>query len=592
MSTEGSSSGTQQQARRMWAATNQLAADHHRRPSAPGAAARIAGALASGEREQREVAHEELRALVAAGAADEAAVQAAAACIAPLIRSVLSAEASKVEGAEAGEASLLLGRLMLLDPVVVGREWLQEAQGLTTWITQSTALAAVYSKEAGAITRDDALLVARDRVPSWIFWSRGPTHMLAAAGLEELPFVSAFITTDPLYPARTPTEAVNERLMTLALQFIREDLESPPSSGLCDLEVAGMWWLVSQSMAHRPALGVAAISAGMFDLGMAAMRKSSPSSWIGCRTPRELKAAGPIGAMWQPLVAVPPGLDHAQLCIDSGFAEALVSCCQAYELSGASNAGSANKFNICICLQVLVHSLDLTAPASAPIMKLLRGIPTALRFIVDHPLEMMPSVGQETRSLIGMLCAIVFGKNEEEVQGGDEFQFSQDIIEVIPNHLRQIASGPTAAYYTILPAHYLQPLVQLCISDKNKSMLVSAKDLVPLLQEMLFLDMRKDISDESDGLKADKKAIQADAAECILQLAVFEPAGRELLEQHPSVMDALCALASGGKALTEEARVSAVGALMAIENTSLSREPEPEGATKDESEGHVMLSCE
>jgi hypothetical protein len=112
--------------------------------------------------------------------------------------------------------------------------------------------------------------------------------------------------------------------------------------------------------------------------------------------------------------------------------------------------------------------------------------------------------------------------------------------------------------------------------------------------EALFLDpdhVRIDTEDSmapKGSITAAKGPIQAEAADCFLQIAVFEP-GRALLQQDPTAMRALRALAdpSTDAALTAEARMSAVGALVAIEG--LSREPEPKGEEK-KPEGHVFVS--
>ena len=89
--------------------------------------------------------------------------------------------------------------------------------------------------------------------------------------------------------------------------------------------------------------------------------------------------------------------------------------------------------------------------------------------------------------------------------------------------------------------------------------------------------MRKDADD------SEKAPIQTDVCDCFLQLAVFEP-GRELLQSDPTAMVALRALADG-KALTEEGKLSAHNALVAIEGVTREPEPEMEGA-----DPHIMAS--
>ena len=89
---------------------------------------------------------------------------------------------------------------------------------------------------------------------------------------------------------------------------------------------------------------------------------------------------------------------------------------------------------------------------------------------------------------------------------------------------------------------------------------VQSKELLPLLLEVLLLDPAHPRQQADPEIKA---AIQADAAECLLQIALLD-AGRALLQSQGEVLDALRALA-GGAALTPQAAGSATGALLAIE---------------------------
>ena len=109
--------------------------------------------------------------------------------------------------------------------------------------------------------------------------------------------------------------------------------------------------------------------------------------------------------------------------------------------------------------------------------------------------------------------------------------------------------------------------------------------VIPLLIDALILDPDHCRKDTDESVKA---AIQADAADCLLQLAVFEPHGRQLLESNHAVIEALHALADG-KAFTEAAQISANGALMALEGRVREPEPAREG---DEAEAdlHLMMS--
>ena len=109
-------------------------------------------------------------------------------------------------------------------------------------------------------------------------------------------------------------------------------------------------------------------------------------------------------------------------------------------------------------------------------------------------------------------------------------------------------------------------------------MLVRCGALIPTLLDALFLDPEHPRKDMDQTLRA---GIQCDGAECFLQLALFVP-GKQLLEQHPEALDALRVLVDGA-ALTEEARLAASGALVAVEGPA--QAPAPGG------EKHIVVSC-
>ena len=69
--------------------------------------------------------------------------------------------------------------------------------------------------------------------------------------------------------------------------------------------------------------------------------------------------------------------------------------------------------------------------------------------------------------------------------------------------------------------------------------------------------------------------------ECLAQIAVFEPDGRNALRQDPSVRDALRCVAESG--LSDEAQHHAESALLALSDAELVK--------TDEGQKHVMLSC-
>ena len=131
-------------------------------------AARI-GALLAGDEGQRAVAYAELAAI--ANGDGVGATSVATACVAPLVDSVLCADASRVDRAEAQRASLLLGGMILLDPLAVGAEWIRNDRYLAAWNAPNSVLAA--STHQGGPTRDDVMLAACGMVGVSILMSKG-----------------------------------------------------------------------------------------------------------------------------------------------------------------------------------------------------------------------------------------------------------------------------------------------------------------------------------------------------------------------------------------------------------------------------------
>ena len=172
------------------------------------------------------------------------------------------------------------------------------------------------------------------------------------------------------------------------------------------------------------------------------------------------------------------------------------------------------------------------------------------------------------------VCAFAFGKMEE----GGAFEFSQDIVDGALQTALTIFSGAMQPYNTMLAPWFLRSVVHLCISDANKLLLMQSPLLTRLLVEALLVDPAHPRQEQADAVKA---GIQCDAAECFMQLALFEPA-RDALKQDAEVLDSLRAVVDKG--ITEEAKKSAEGALMALDPKEGHREIDPDSL-------HVMMSC-
>ena len=137
-----------------------------------------------------------------------------------------------------------------------------------------------------------------------------------------------------------------------------------------------------------------------------------------------------------------------------------------------------------------------------------------------------------------------------------------------------------------LAANTGRGILNLCISDATKRMLLNNAGFIPHLIDGLLLDPEHARnSDPPVGApQAIRAVVQRDFAECIQQLSLFPP-GCESLKADSAVVPALDALVD--KAWSEEAKDCARGALMQL--TDRQRETI---AVVDWDARHIMMSCE
>ena len=388
----------------------------------------------------------------------------AVACVHPLVDNVLTADASNVDAAEAQHACWVLSCLMLLGAEACA-EFMRDERWFKMWKFPSSALGLVFAKQPADLTRDDVMLAAAIAMTHLPYMCRGMSACLDMVGLDEMSGLMQNLAACSFLPSVNPSDDLNKQLVLMGLEICRNP------QGLSELEKAGMWTMVYFSIAQRPAVAVVAHEAGVWELGMGVVNTHSPADWIGWNTMIGCKVTSIVSVLSQFVIMPPPGVNLPTVFYESGFAQAFVRMFQAFELRGADNVHSTNV--VCIVqILVMMQQLDLSAPESAPIVKLLRQIPSALQFTLDHPLIHIKSVGAVSSSACAMICAVVFGKEEED--GG--FSFSQQLIDEGLDLLRNICTGTLQPFFPLLPPHFLRPLVHLCISDVNKWLLVQSSE--------------------------------------------------------------------------------------------------------------------
>ena len=172
----------------------------------------------------------------------------------------------------------------------------------------------------------------------------------------------------------------------------------------------------------------------------------------------------------------------------------------------------------------------------------------------------------------------MWGRDED---GDGVFTFTQsDVDKVVHLADHRGAVAQLGGSWVLKSSHGLS-ILNLCISDANKSLLLKCDGFVPLLVDSLLLDPDHPRRAEAD-FEAVAPPVQRDFAEAIQQLSAFPP-GRDALLQDPSVTEALREVAANG--LTEAAQRCAEGALQA-----LGARERAEHVVVDDDARHIMMS--
>eukprot|EP01050_Picozoa_sp_SAG11_P000974 SAG11_NODE_38_length_21705_cov_24.667453_12_plen_606_part_00 len=530
-----------------------------------------------GDAAQREAAYAALLALAHGDKADDASTDApgalalAAACVGPLIETIFAADASVVPAAEYRRAAAVVAEVAMLDdPLPIVAEYLRNERFATAWISTGNAYGAVFQKEPAQLTRDDVLTVAADTVLQTVHWTRGYDAGLVAAGIATMDHIGPWSQFDKLHPGNA-SDAVLERLLMLALDVAREP------HGISEMVQAGIWQVLGWSISgRRAALAMTMIEAGLLEVMVATLNENPPVEWLTWRTPTGMRAGGIFTFGWV-LSTLNLPVNKIQLLLEKGFIGVCIQALKTFEMQGASRVETTNVLAVEEPLN-LMAMLDLTAPEAEPIVQQLEA--STLQFIIQNDISHIKDMGYTTACMCAQVTALSFGKQEG---GHGEFRFTQEMIENVLSERLTVFSGGAARFNPVLPPILIRCVVQLCISDANKTLLLQSAEPIKLITEALLLDPQHirnhGALDQSEDTKG---AIQRDAAECFMQLSLFEP-GRKMLQNDAAAVDSLRTLKD--KALTKEARRFAEGALMALL-------PEESAASRavDTRAQHVMMS--
>ena len=372
------------------------------------------------------------------------------------------------------------------------------------------------------------------------------------------------MSAEPLLSQKKmPSDDVPRQMVTLLVELLR-------SGELPALAIGGAWSGVNNCLTGRPGLASLAMELGLIDLAAEHLRAIGSAADLVSIS--RGKAGRGIMVLWSfcsgPIKAFAGQAERPDLaaCVASGLFDICVEIVVAFAAAGLDGLRDTNH-GILVMALVLLAKFGTQPGCEAKI----RGAATALGFCLESSLDMMEEIGFTVGACAARVCCSVFGRDE----GGSEFAFTQHHIDLLTTQWSQSvrAIGFSA---TVKPTADNIFALEMCISDKNKPLLLANKDFVPYLVDALLLDPEHPRA----GVKEELKIwCQQHHIECLAQLAVYEPA-REALLAYPAVIPSLRAVSEAG--LSAEARELAGAALLALSDKKLE--------VVTEGQMHVMLS--
>ena len=524
----------------------------------------------SAEREAVYVRLLELEDAAVSGGADpsdnQRAAAVAVACVAPLCE-VLCRDAAEIGVVEYRRVALVLCAIAGIDPASVGGEGNRPGQCTvwSAWSAEASVLGAMLAKDPADLTLEDALTSGCAHAMVIATWAtyRAIDAQLDCARIGAMDFIQSFNNSAFLCTIRCPDDERNLALAPLMLELLKEPEKLP------QFALVGCIWQLACLPAGRPKVALKLLEHDAVSVHMSVLRRVPPREQISTagfsrgghgevyHAMRDLLEPAQIG-----------GADLTKTLLQCGFIDQLVAALSVVEKVGAENSNG----DVVFFLLWLLKLLD--GEALEEIEEKLRAAKPALRFLTDAPITSMTEFGWTSSAFTKLIAANLFGKDE-----GNAFNFVQtDVDDIVENETEMLRPTSWGKIWQ-LSLNQCRGLLNLCISDAAKPLLLNNTAFLPLLILGLMLDGDHPRQDTADEIKT---KIQRDYAECIQQLSLFPPA-LSVLRADARIIKALDVLVD--TALSEGAKDCARGALI-----QLCPERTKHLAPSTEQAKHIMIS--
>ena len=280
---------------------------------------------------------------------------------------------------------------------------------------------------------------------------------------------------DPIISNKQMPPDVSKPLLTMLIELLR-------SQELPELAISGAWERLNHFVL-LPKLGAVAMDLGLFELAVGHLRAlGSPADAASISRGSARGASAILGTasnVSKTFAGQRTRVD-LQACLSSGLFDICIEMIVAVASVGVGGLEDVD-YSAIVC----AFSIVMKCSGQPGCETKIRGIATALRFwlIPEHDLELMRELGVTTGAYAAKICCSVFGRDE----GDSEFSFTSVHIDQLTDNWSHIVRAEGYYAYTKPSADAIFA-AQLCVSDKNKPLLIENRQFLPYLVDALLLD--------------------------------------------------------------------------------------------------------
>ncbi len=449
-------------------------------------------------------------------------------CMEPLCK-LACLSATEVDAQEYCRIGLLNAALASLDGRRLGWKWLTSVK--EQWSATQSAFGVVLNKPAEDLTADDSLVAAAQLATMLEAFAPAPDECVRHGGSDEeflamagaAPFLKA-----SAFGQSPEGEKWNSKLSKFATDWLMSSQGKDPPLG-SDYMRTGLCMLVGWTSVGRPEIAKRVVEDNYMQFVAESMRPflSAPADLLLLSRQQSAFTFALVFSMVDSTThSKRAGVDLEAHAVASGAIDACIGVLTAFETlvsdcmtqhEQAKSVGMSNSpgisGGIVACAVWFLSEMDYRNNAEA--MGKLRGIPSALRFMLDNPIQWYEMMGMSTTSWGSKLVANVYGKDESESMKLRQ----QDVSDVITYASEIIHPKSVVGQVLSIDSNAALPILNMSVSDRNKKLLLACPEFIPTVIDGLLLDPAHP---RQEGDLDSKCTLQRDCAE-ILQQSKWSP---------------------------------------------------------------------